>query len=224
MSAPTREVYQLDPGARLQLIVLDASSLGDTLYYFHAGTNQLRSAVVWQGQVYQPWPVKIDGLEIAGKGAQPRPTISVANIDTSSTLQERTLGSLVRRFQDLVGAQVRVKYVYARYLDAVNFPGNVNPTADPTTYDPDEVFEIERKASETSDALVFELALPSDVAGQRIPARLIQATICGLTNDNTDICPYVATCDRHRTSCDANYGANNPLPFFAFEGSNRLLG
>jgi lambda family phage minor tail protein L len=224
MSTPLREVYQLDPGAQLVLVVLDTAVLGGTLYRFHAGTNQLGGAVVWQGQTYQPWPVKIDGLEWTGKGAQPRPTIAVANLDISSTMQESTIGGLVRQYQDLVGAKVIIKRVWAKHLDAVNFPGGVNPTADPSEYFPDEVFEVEQKASETAQAVVFQLACSLDAQGLRLPARVIQATVCGWKNSDTDICPHVTNCDRRMVTCKTFFGANNPLPFGGFEGANRLRG
>ena len=57
------EIQKLAPGSAVQLFVLDATSVGGSFSYFHAGTNELRASVTWQGQVYLPWPVEFSGLE-----------------------------------------------------------------------------------------------------------------------------------------------------------------
>jgi len=62
----------------------------------------------------------------------------------------------------------------AKFIDAVNFADGQNPTADPTAEFPREIYSIDRKASENRNAVEFELAAPTDLAGVRIPGR--QAT------------------------------------------------
>ena len=61
----------------------------------------------------------------------------------------------------------------ARFLDAVNFPGGINPlgTPDPTAEFPQEVYKIDRKSAENREVVQFELAAPTDLAGIRIPGR-----------------------------------------------------
>lgn len=223
MSVPTAEIQTLDPGAILELFVLDLTALGGTVHYFHAGTNQLGTSVVWQGNTYQPWPVKVDGFAWDGQGPLPRPTISVANVDGS-------IGALVRSYQDLVGAAVTLKTCLAKHLDAVNFPGGVNPTADPTAHFDDEVFEVEQKTAETAEAITFQLASAMDAQGKRLPGRPIQATVCGWGNGDTATCPFVVSCDRLLTTCKthaATDGVGLPqfaggLPFGGFPAANRV--
>jgi lambda family phage minor tail protein L len=171
--------------------------------------------VVWQGQTYSPFPVQVEGLDFSAKGPLPRPTIRVSNVDG-------TLGALVRQYDDLVGASVVCKRCLAKHLDAVNFPGGVNPTADPTAHWDDETFEVEQKTSETKDVIEFQLASAMDAQGIRLPRRLIQATVCGWTNADTAICSFVATCDRRLATCKVNFGATNPLPFGGFPAANRV--
>ena len=215
MTAPMQEIQSLEPGAILELFVLDATSLGGGVHRFHAGTNQIGTSVIWQGQTFQPFPVQIDGLEWTNRGVLPRPTITVANVDG-------TLGGLVRTYQDLVGAKVTVKRCLAKHLDAANFPGGVNPTADPTACWPDESFEVEQKTAETSEAITFQLTSAMDTQGLMLPARPIQATVCVWKNFQTDICPYVTTCDRLLSTCKTNHGATNPLPFGGEPACNRV--
>ena len=61
----------------------------------------------------------------------------------------------------------------ARFLDAVNFPGNSNPlgTPDPTAEFKREIYLVDRKATENREIVEFELAAPSDLAGVRLPKR-----------------------------------------------------
>lgn len=215
MSVPFAEIQTLDPGAECQFFVVDLTSFGGTTLYLHPGTNQLGTPVVWQGQAYQPFPFQVSGLQWSGKGVLPRPTVTVSNIDG-------TLGALIRQYDDLVGAPVVYKRALVKHLDAVNFPGGVNPTADPTAHFDDEYFEIEQKTAETKETIAFQLASAMDAQGIRLPRRVIQATVCGWTNADTAICPYVGSCDRLLTTCKTNFGATNPLPFGGFPAANRV--
>ena len=61
----------------------------------------------------------------------------------------------------------------ARFLDAVNFPGNTNPlgTPDPTAEYKEQIFKIDRKATENRMVVEFELSAATDMAGVRGPKR-----------------------------------------------------
>ena len=113
------DIQKLDPGVLLELIEVDATVLGGSIIYFHAGTNVLRAPVVWQGKTYSPWPVEASGFEWSGRGQLPTPHLKVANIAGTAT-------ALALAYDDLVGAKVTRRRTMARYLDAVNFPGGVN--------------------------------------------------------------------------------------------------
>ena len=106
------------------------------------------------------------------KGQIPRPTLTVSNaLGTITsillTVNQTTTGN------DLTGATVTRIRTLAKFLDAVNFAGGVNPygTPDPNAEFPQEIYSIDRKASETRDAVSFELAAPIDLAGVRAPKR-----------------------------------------------------
>ncbi len=61
----------------------------------------------------------------------------------------------------------------ARFIDAANFPSNVNPygTPDNTAEYPQEIYIIDRKAAENRTVVSFELAAVFDMAGVRAPKR-----------------------------------------------------
>lgn len=170
------QLATLSHSAVIELFVLDSTALGGGVLRFHNGTNELRGAVVWQGHEYGHWPIEAGGFAVRGKGPLPRPTLKVSNVGG-------LVGVLVRQFGGLKGAVLTRKRTLAKYLDAVNFTGAVNPTADPTTHRPDEVWMLDRQAQRDKRMVVFELASPMDVAGVELPRRQIIAGSCWWIQD-----------------------------------------
>lgn len=109
----TADAQQLEPGGRVTLYELDASSFGADQLFFH---QHLQSGVIWwQGQEYGPWPIKAEGFGRTGD-QPPTPKLSVSNIDGRIT-------ALCLMFGDLVGARVIRRQTLVKYLDVKNFPG-----------------------------------------------------------------------------------------------------
>lgn len=225
-----QDIQSLAPGSLVELFELDATTVGGTIVRFTGGTNALQSPVVWQGHTYQPFPIDAQGFEYSGKGTLPRPTLRVANVTG-------LLGALVRSYNDLLGAKVTRRRTMAKYLDAVNFAGGVNATADPSAAMPDEIFYVDRKATENAVLIEFELAASFDCAGVMIPLRTVQQGSCLWTYrllDETSGCSWSGTayydandvsvgsasldvCGRRLSSCKKRFG-NAPLPFGGFPG------
>ena len=224
------EVQSLAPSAIVELLVLDLRPLSGELLHFHAGTNELRNPVVWQGVAYNPLPVETEGFEISTQGSLPRPKIRVANIDG-------LFSAAVREMDDLVSAKVIRKRTFARFLDAVNFTGGVNPTANPNIHFEDEIFFIDRKVSENSYVIEWELASAFDLEGVQLPFRQIiqnscpwvyRGAECGYTKtdyyNNEDQRVWDASqdmCGKRIRSCQRRFGTNNALPFGGFPGAQR---
>ena len=120
----------------------------------------------------------------------------------------------------------------------MNFPGGVNPTADPTAHLPDDIFFIDRKAREDEEVVEFELAASYDVTGVKLPRRQIIRDLCPFKYRGAE-CGYaedvyfdkndapVATlgqdvCGKRLSSCKCRFGANNPLPFGGFPGAGDI--
>lgn len=218
----TSEIQKLTPSSVIELFVIDASVVGAGVLRFHAGTNKLTNDVVWQGQTYIRYPVEITGFEMTGQGQLPRPKMKVSNFLSAIT-------TLLLQYQDLIGSKVTRKRTLAKYLDAVNFPGAVNPTADPLAEFPDDIFFIDRKVQETRDVIEFELASSLDLAGVQLPRRQIIQNLCAwryrggecgytdtryFTRDDvptTD--PNKDQCGKRLSSCQARFGERSELPF-----------
>jgi len=169
-------LQDINPSAIIELFTLQLSTAlhgANTIYRFHAGSNlNANGKIVWAGNEYLRFPVQASGFAFQ-KGQLPRPKLIISNATglISSillTVNETTTGN------DLTGATVTRIRTLAKFIDAVNFADGTNATADNTAEFPQEIYSIDRKATETRDIVEFELAAPTDLAGVRIPGR--QAT------------------------------------------------
>ena len=174
-SAIVSNLQNTNPSAIIELFTLQLDNNlhgATTIYRFHAGSSlKDNGEIVWAGNSYQRFPIKAEGFAFR-QGQLPRPTLTVSNalgtisailIDVNAT----TTGN------DLTGATVTRIRTLARFLDAVNFPGDINPygTPDSTAEFPQEIYKIDRKSAENREVVQFELASVFDLAGIRAPNR-----------------------------------------------------
>lgn len=167
----TSEIQKLAPSAIIELFVLDATALGGDILRFHAGTNELKQNIVFQGNTYVRYPVAVTGFEFAGQGQFPRPKLQVANIFSAIT-------QVLLESNDLMGAKLTRKRTMAKFLDAVNFDGGVNPDEDDTAEFQEDIYYIDRKSGEDRDTVEFELASSLDLVGVSVPRRQIIQNVC----------------------------------------------
>lgn len=221
------EIQKLQQSALIELFELDLEIITGIVtdhYYFHGGTNDLRSSVVWKTKTYQPWPIKADGFEVGTRGPLPRPRLEIGNVSG-------LVSALARQHDDLIGARVIRRRTYAKYLDAVNFTGGVNPTADPNQGFPDDVFFVERKTGENKTVISFELASSIDLHGFKLPARVITVNVCPWQYRSAE-CSYAGSnyfdvngvsvpslaqdvCAKSVAACKLRF-PSGPLPFGGF--------
>ena len=222
------DIQKLSPGTLVELFDLDIN--GDA-YHWHGGLNELGAEITWRGTVYTAWPIEASGFEWRGSGTAPRPVLRVAN-------GGGLVSALARANADLVGGLITRRRTFARYLDAINFPGGVNPSADPNAALPNEMWFVERKAAETDLFLDFELAAACDVQGVRIPRRQVIQNVCpwqyrsadcGFTGGAVATAADVVTadinldvCGKRLTSCKMRFGDYAELPFGGFPGSGLI--
>ncbi|UCV26805.1 phage minor tail protein L [Ferribacterium limneticum] len=221
----TSDVQLLAPGALVDLFEVDLTGIGGGTLFIHPGRNSVNTDIVWNGRTYTAFPVKAEGFEATGNGRMPRPTVRVANVTG-------LISSLLKDFDDLIGCKITRRRTFAKYLDAVNFPGGVNPTANPLQEFPKEVWYIDRKATETKMMVEFELAASWDVQGVLLPRRQCIANTCtwryrgpdcGYTGgpvadgrDNPTSEAGLDSCGKRLSSCKLRFGSYAVLPFGAF--------
>ena len=152
------------------------STLTDaTVFLFHSGNNMKDSGdIVWQSNTYTRMPCQATGFKYSGKGLLPRPTITFSNLlGTITTIILRV--NQTTPFIDLQRAKVTRRRTLSRFLDATNFPSNVNPygTPDPSAELPREVYFIDKKATENRNIVEFEMVSSFDLAGVGAPKKLV---------------------------------------------------
>ena len=174
-SSVISNIQSINPSSIIELFTLTTTAAlhgSDATYRFHAGTSlNSNGEIVWAGNSYQRFPVQAEGFAYQ-KGQIPRPTLTVSNVlgtitSILLTVNQTTTGN------DLTGATVTRIRTLAKFIDAVNFVGGVNPygTPDPNAEFPQEIYTIDRKSQETREVVSFELAAPIDLAGVRAPKR-----------------------------------------------------
>lgn len=164
------QLRSLEPSAIIELFQLHltlAVNGVNQVYYYHAGTNDLSASVVFGGLVYSPVPIEVTGFEVSAKGTLPRPKMKIANVDNS-------ISSLLLSYNPLQ-AEVRRIRTCKKFLDAVNFEGGTNATADPTAlfgggY---ESWYIDRVSAENPQVVEFELVGKLDLTNLRLPGRQV---------------------------------------------------
>ena len=213
-----------------------AEVVGTSKYYFHGGLNEGFTAnVVYNSNTYTAVPIKAEGFELTTQGSIPRPTITIANLSgiittllkLVNTAQHPTNPSQTAVFagNDLGNSEVRRITTLKKYLDG-------QPDADVNAHFPDQIFFIDRKVSETRDAVQFELVSKMDLQGKMIPKRQCISNICQWVYRSSE-CSYTGTnyfnindqsvasaaddvCGKRLTSCKARFGNNDPLPYGSF--------
>ena len=174
-SAIVSNLQNTNPSAIIELFTLqlDNSLHGaTTIYRFHAGSSlKDNGEIVWAGNTYQRFPIQAEGFAFR-KGMLPRPTLTVSNALGTITAILAAVNATTAG-NDLTGATVTRIRTLAKFLDAVNFPSNVNPygTPDSTAEFPQEIYKIDRKSAENREVVQFELASVFDLAGIRAPNR-----------------------------------------------------
>ena len=144
-----------------------------TTYRFHAGSNlDAYGDIVWNSETYQRFPVEASGFAFQ-RGQLPRPTITISNMGTPSMSLALLAANRFTAGNDLTVAKVTRIRTMARFVDAANFSGAINPfgTPDPDAEFPREVYYIDRKSAENRQVVQFELAAIFDMAGIRAPKR-----------------------------------------------------
>jgi len=169
------EVQKINPSAIIELFTLQLNNGlhgATTVYRFHSGSNlNANGEIVWAGNAYQRFPIEATGFAYQ-RGQIPRPKLVVSNaLGTISAILLTVNGTTAGN--DLTGATVTRIRTMARFLDAVNFPGNSNPlgTPDPTAEFKRQIYVIDRKSTENREVVEFELAGAIDMAGVRAPKR-----------------------------------------------------
>jgi len=118
-------------------------------------------------RTYTPIPIELEGFDVQSDGAIARPTMTVANIETTFKDAVGGLG-----FEDLIGKRITRRTTQEKYL-----VGNTGDSTPPVEF-PSVTYVIDRLASKSVMSVVFELAAPFDLAGIKLPRRVVLGGAC----------------------------------------------
>ena len=221
------DVQSLSPGDIIDLYELDATNIeGGSLLRWCNFVNELGNSVVWGGDTYTRLAIETTGFEKTSDSKQPRPKLRVSNVTG-------LIGSFARSLDGLIGAKLTRHRTFVKYIDAVNFTGGTNPIADPNASFTDEIWYVDRKASENGIFVEFELASSLDLSGIKLPRRQVVANTCTWVYRSAE-CGYaggaVATfndepttvlandsCGKRLSSCQLRFGTGEK-PYGGFPG------
>lgn len=235
MSAIQSEAQSLSPSATISLFTIDTTPMGGPLMHFVMGSDN-DGPVVFGGVEYQAIDVQFEGLETSGAGALPTPLIRVSNIDGMAQ-------ALVSTYGELLGCTLYRVRTFKRFLDG-------QPDADSEAFFGPDIFRFERKTSENSVYVEWELSASIDQEGKQLPGRTIIRNTClwryrfyngstGKWDYSKAQCPYTGAQSydindlpvsdpaldvpsRRLSCCRTRFGRSNPLPFGGFPGVQRI--
>ena len=167
-TAVSPELQSLEPSAEIELFKLtfDKTVNGQTVspYYYHAGTNEIKTSIVFNKITYVALPVKVTGFNKTTRGTRPRPKFEIANTDSA-------ISALLSLYNPIHAELLRIK-TCKKFLDAVNFTSGSNDNADPTAiFEADDKWYVDRVLSEDPTTVVFELVGKIDITNLRLPKR-----------------------------------------------------
>lgn len=186
-----KEINQQSLGSDEGLVSLYDLTVGGTTSYFHGENTD--SPLRFLSRDYQPFPMMIEGIEITGDGASPRPTLTLPNVNS---LFRSDSELTISKIEDLVGGKVVRHQTLSKYVGIG--AGSGNDVAN--NYElPKATYIIDRVASKNRLMIQLELASPFDLSGVRVPSRQVTGKYCawvykGYDYSNTNV----------RSACDWN--------------------
>lgn len=166
-----KSLFDISPSSIICLYKINLKEKGE--YLFHAGENGYREHIIFNGERYEFFPIKVEGFEMHGDGRLPRPKMTFSNHQGNVSIR---LGF----YKDFINYKVTRIKTFVKYLDKENFPDNFNPHAEP---DPDasfsqDVYYVNQKVKEDDNVVEFELVSLLELQNAKIPARTIYSNHC----------------------------------------------
>lgn len=171
------EFYELEVGA-------------DTLY-FHDGKNENSQDITFDSNDYIALPILMTGIEHKADGASPRPSLTIANVESilkSNSKFQTDLSATNFRIDDLVGAKLTRRRTLEKYL-----------TSNPLVEFRKDTYIIDRIEEKNNLYVSFELASAFDLDGIRLPSRIVVGKYCpwkyqGASTEETNITKRRGAC------------------------------
>jgi len=238
------DVQKLIVNGRITLFEIDLTNYGGEVYRVHGhlgfydqieDATNLKSDIIWQGQVYTAMPINISGLERRTDGKASKPKLSVGNIFNGVV---GGMTAMALHYKQFAGSKIKIIDTLVKYLDAANF-ANGNPLAANECFV--QNWKFQQMINETDVQLDFELSNPIDYDGLRLPSRdidricawakkgLYRGAECGYTGtayytdkDESTLDQSKDECAGWVSSCKLRFGENGVLRHGGFASSGLI--
>ena len=224
-------VQEFSPGNLVELYVVDLTVLGGGVTRW-ANAAHASTAITFDGDIYTPVAIEVEGFEWNGRGAIPTPTLRIFPTDG--------IKAAMLAYDDFIGGKITRIKTFSRFLDG-------QPDANPLERFPDEVYFFEQKTQFNKNVVEWSLSSVLDQEGVMIPKVPFLKDICqqkyrrwnGASFDYVPAadggCPYSLPnmfdvdgeqvfdeaqdkCGKRLSECKRRFGATAVLPFLAFPG------
>lgn len=192
----TTDLQSQEVDALIQLYELELDN-GTTLY-FHPGLDENLDDIVYDGNTYVALPLVFGGIETGSDGAANRPTLTVANV---TNIFRSAVSNEGFSFEDLIGCRIVRRQTLETYLASAAYEM------------PRAVYILDRISAENSVSVTFELAAPFDVAGIKIPNRVVVGKYCSWVYQGLDRTPSKGAC-KWRENSSFDYDGTEYFPYF----------
>lgn len=195
-----KEAAAIDPSAVIDFFEIDTTDIQfdlsilsptsdnepDRIFRFHNSVSLTTRSIYFNGKEYIASPIRVEGMELTSKGTLPRPVLSLS-VKPEGVKSLTTLKQVLDKIGDLTGAKFTRIRTFAKFIDASPPDGknSVNLTSKINNHDPDpnailshDIYYIDRKTSESSQTLSFEMASSIDLENFGVPKRLVIQDKC----------------------------------------------
>ena len=205
--------------SKVELFEIQIGEGSNSTLYFHAAKdldngnvdNDILFGTGTEGgeHVYVALPIFMEGIEKSADGAQNRPTLTFANIESiiknnsnfksemdkvdagnnltwNATVEGKSVSSIDFVTEDLVGARVTRRITLAKYTGSGQAAHEFQK----------ELFIIDRISNRSSIFIEVELSSPLDLGGVRLPRRQVVGKYCswiyqgGVTDPTKSACRW----------------------------------
>ena len=191
-----REIQALEMAPDEAIVSLYELSLfeGSTPLYFHSENTESDIKFKPDGvntKDYEAFPMAITGIEVRGDGAQPRPKLTIPNVESlfiPGSKFDENLSDAVNSFEieDLIGKRITRRQTLSKYVQVGSGPAPTNHFQLPTA-----TYVIDRISAKNSLVVELELTSPFDLQNIKVPSRVVTGKYCpwiykALTTTSTD--------------------------------------
>ena len=206
-----KDLQKLDPGSELvQLFEIEYAK--NNYVYLMSGVDSDLTSVQMRDfttpttiRTYTAIPLKAEGFETKNDGAQPKPTLAIAN---ATTVFSGAIGTT--DYESLVGLKIIRRLTLKKYLYGES--GDANP---PVEY-PRQVWYVDRIKSRNKVQITLELASPFDLSGIQLPGRSIVANRCPFMYQGAS--DHLPEYKRAQSGCDWNIEGKKKIAYNNYTG------